>query len=186
MIVGILVGGRSSRMGGAPKGLLPAPDGTGSLVERLARVAHQAVPFARVLLVGEAAPYAHLGLPTLADAVTGAGPIGGLLALLEAGEPRIIALSCDLPYLEPALVERLLHHAPERAAVAPRLDGRWEPLCARYDAADSSAAVRAALSASERSLQRVFGRLGERAEELPLAPGEREQLRDWDRPEDMR
>ncbi len=186
MIVGVFVGGKSRRMGGAPKGLLPAPDGSAGVAQRLARVAREALPECRVVLVGDAAPYAALGLLSLPDAPSGIGPLGGLAALLTAADgERAIALACDLPYVEPALIARLAAHAPDHAAVVPRVGGVWQPLCARYAAAQTLVAIAAALAANERSLQRVIARLGDRVAELPLAPGEDAQLRDWDSPADL-
>jgi molybdopterin-guanine dinucleotide biosynthesis protein A len=70
-------------------------------------------------------------------------------------------------------------------ALAPRRDERWEPLCARY-AVSAEGAVEAALTAGERSLQRVFARVGDRARPLELQHDELGELRDWDEPADMR
>ncbi|HEU4533063.1 MAG TPA: NTP transferase domain-containing protein, partial [Polyangiaceae bacterium] len=92
-LVGLFVGGRSTRMGGRPKGLLPTPDGAGPIVLRSARlVASLGWP---LVLVGEASAYRAVlpGVKAIDDAPAGVGPLGGLGALLaEAGAGPAIAL----------------------------------------------------------------------------------------------
>ena len=133
VIAGVFVGGAGKRMGERAKGLLEAPGG-GTLVDRWLSVLHEA-GVARVLLVGRHPAYRTLGLETIDDEPSGVGPIGGLTALLRhAGASRALALACDMPFVSAGLVQRLIA-APEAPVVAPWRDGRWEPLCARYDAA---------------------------------------------------
>lgn len=178
-LVGIFVGGRARRMGGIAKGLLPAPDGTGSLVARLAGLA--GALGAEVVLVGQRSEYAALALPVLPDAAPDAGPLGGLVALLAlAGERPAVALACDLPFLDAAYLTRLLA-APPAPVVAPRRD-RWEPLAARYDAAAVLPLARARLAAGELALQGLLDAAGA----VPLAPsvGDDRRLVDWDTPDD--
>jgi molybdopterin-guanine dinucleotide biosynthesis protein A len=133
LVVGIFVGGASSRMG-SPKGLLEV-DGD-PLAARLARLARALDP-SEVVLVGERDEYAHLGLPMLRDGgsrgpLTGAGPLGGLVSLLEHAGPRwALALSCDLPFVSVELL-RALAGAPDAAVVAPVRQGRLEP-CERLE-----------------------------------------------------
>jgi molybdenum cofactor guanylyltransferase len=189
LLIGIFVGGHSKRMGGVPKGTLPAPDEAGSLVQRLVRISNEASGGEPPVLVGDAGAYRDLGLLEIADEPAGIGPLGGLLALLgyakSHGKTRVVALACDLPFVTAPLLERLLEHARKAAAVAPRLDGRWQPLCARYAPEPVLAAAHATLANGERALQRVFQRLGPHASALPLEAQDSELLRDWDRPEDI-
>lgn len=186
-VLGLFVGGRGVRMGGAAKGLLPAPDG-GTLIERLLARAQEGAPGIPVVLVGRSEAYAHLGLPTLGDEPSGVGPLGGLRALLlrarTEGKDYALALSCDLPFISATLIRRLLHEAPLALGLAPRDGALWSPLTARY-AVRSLAAVDAALASGEHSLQRVFARLGPDAHELVLSDSARSELRDWDSPADM-
>jgi molybdopterin-guanine dinucleotide biosynthesis protein A len=181
LIGGIFVGGQATRMGGRPKGLLPAPGGT-TIVERWrALFDEKHVP---VVLVGAHAAYEPLGLPIIADAAPGHGPLGGLVALLRhaAGGVAITA-ACDMPFVSGALLGRLLDASAEAPIVAPRRDGRWEPLFAAYDAARVLPLAEARLVARELSLQGLLDAAG--ARELPLAPHEEDELRDYDRPEDL-
>jgi molybdopterin-guanine dinucleotide biosynthesis protein A len=180
MAVGIFVGGRARRMGGFPKGLLSLDDGTTILEKTLGLVRELGAP---VVLVGRNEAY-PADLPSLPDPDGESGPLGGLLSLLEhAGSGPVIALACDMPRLTAALLGRLAGHPSEAPALAPRREGRWEPLFARYDAARAAPVVRARLARRELPLQGLLDELG--ADELPLLPGESMMLDDWDRPEDI-
>ena len=186
LVIGIFVGGRGSRLGGVAKGNLPLPSGE-TLAARLVAHARDALPGTPIALVGAADAYAHLGLPALTDEPAGIGPLGGLRALLghaaTLGHTHAIALSCDLPYLEAPLIARLGVEAPAAEFLAPRDGEFWQTLVARYAAA-LLPVVDATIAAGDRALQRVISRLGERATELVLGARERNQVRDWDRPED--
>lgn len=189
VVVGIFVGGKSSRMGGRPKGLLPTAEGE-TLVTRLARTAREAIPAAEVVLVGASEPYASLGVRMIADDPAGMGPLGGLSALLgearRLGAPAAIALACDMPYVTSALLARLATTAPDAVAVAPRIDGTWQPFFARYDAQLGARAIETSLAGGRRSLRSVLDNLGEGAREMGLTPEEAMALGDWDEPGDVR
>jgi molybdopterin-guanine dinucleotide biosynthesis protein A len=191
VLFGILVGGQSRRMGGAPKGNLDA--GGQPLVTRTIELCRSLVPSSthasdeRVLLVGDGRAYAA-DVPRLADAPPGVGPLGGLCALLTAALERrclALALAVDLPHLDRALLQRLLLEHEAALALAPREGGRWQPLCARYRPAEVLPLVHALLARGETALQSLFHALGAGAVELALSPAERERLRDWDTPEDV-
>ena len=87
----ILAGGQSRRMGGDKAQL------------RLGR---------RTLLGHTRALAAALGLPcrvVAKDRQPGLGPLGGIeTALRRARARRVLFLGCDMPFLQPGLVERLL------------------------------------------------------------------------------
>lgn len=191
MLCGIFVGGLATRMHGDAKGLLPAPDTREPLALRLARIARELglTP----VLVGQDARY-HAALPGLsvvADQPSGVGPLGGLSGLLRAAEQEasparfVVALSCDLPLISRALIERLGSHPSHAQVLAPRAaDGPWEPLFARYDARAVREPLARALALGRRSFQRLFDDLT--VEELALSESERAQLIDWDTPEDVK
>ena len=170
-------------MGGVAKGLLPAPDTGEALVARLRR--HAEAIGLRCLLIGEAAAYGGLGLPMLADDPPGIGPLGGLRALLTAADGApVVALACDLPYVSPQLLRRLVDEAAQAHydAIAARRQDRWEPLCALY-AATVLPVLDVTLAAGERSFQALLRRLCVR--ELGLDATEARQLTDWDTPDDI-
>jgi molybdopterin-guanine dinucleotide biosynthesis protein A len=180
-LVGIFVGDRSVRMGGAPEGLLRPPDGEGS---RLAHV----VGLARsrgfgAVLVGAHPAYERLGVEMIADAASDVGPIGGLTALLErAGGRASIALACDLAFVDASLLARLVDEVPDAPVLAPRRDGRWEPLAARCDAARATDTARRWLAAGALGLQGLLDEVGAHVMDL----SDPSALDDWDGAEDLR
>jgi molybdopterin-guanine dinucleotide biosynthesis protein A len=187
-VVGVFVGGRATRLGGFAKGLLRAPDTNEFLVSRIARITREALPKSEFVLVGDARAYEELGFASIDDDPRGVGPIGALVALLAHAERLgrdAIVLAADLPFVTRDLVVRLSEHAPESAAVAPRVDGIWHPLFARYESERSLVSARATLAEGNRALHRVLSRLGSSATELPLTSEEATLLADWDTPADV-
>jgi molybdopterin-guanine dinucleotide biosynthesis protein A len=191
-VVGIFVGGRGVRMGGVAKGLL-VRDGR-TLVDRLVEAcqlaaAPQCLP--HLYLVGNAAAYADIRLPHLADDPEGVGPMGGLRSLLRAAAVTgldAVALAVDMPYPDADLIRRLWLEQNGAAALAAREAGRWQPLFARYRPAAVLPVVDAALAAGRTSLQQIFAGLAQGPDpsaELLLSAAERRALVDWDRPSDM-
>lgn len=189
-VVGILVGGQGRRMGGVAKGLLEYRGQP--LLDRLLEATRGGVGSeAPVHLIGNAAAYVATRLPILPDDPRGQGPIGGLRALLLEAERSCrdaIALAVDMPHVTPALLRRLCFETPGAAALAPRQEGRWQPLFARYRPEPVLEAIDTVLASGRTSLQGIFDALGsgaDRARELELTPEEHRNLRDWDRPSDM-
>jgi molybdopterin-guanine dinucleotide biosynthesis protein A len=189
VVFGILVGGAGSRMGGAAKGLLRAPQG-GTVLDRLIALCHVVAPDSPIVLLGSHRAYADVPLATLADAPAGVGPLGGVRALLlEAArlDCRAVVLGCDLPYLSAALLSRLVYEHPvgeaTARAVSVRIDGYWTPVFAHYASRDALVAVDAMLARGQHSMARLLDDLGATA--LSLTEPELDELRDWDTPEDM-
>lgn len=190
LVVGILVGGRGSRLGGVAKGLLEAPGTRTTLIERLLGELSVAVPRASVVLVGSAEAYERLGLRALADRPAGIGPLGGLIGLLsfaaQHGAPAALALTCDLPRVPAALLARLATEAPEAAALVTLQGGVRNPLVARYRVDQALPAAERAASSGRRSVQAVLDGMTGPVLELPLTPEEEASLTDWDEPADLR
>ncbi len=186
LLVGIFVGGHSTRMG-QPKGMMPAP-GTGglSLVERLRDELSTATGGAPVVLVGAHSAYAELAWPTLPDAAPEKGPLGGLVSLLQAGSDRgasaVLAVACDLPYLKSGLINRIVQADPDYDVTCARQDGRFQPLMARYSVSLLES-FQQALDEERLALQPLVRAAHHLA--LDLSAEELEQLRDWDTPEDV-
>jgi molybdopterin-guanine dinucleotide biosynthesis protein A len=177
---GIFVGGRARRMGGIAKGLLTVASGE-TLVARWRRL-FDALG-ATCVLVGRHDAYADLDLDSVADDPPGIGPLGGLTALLaRAGQGRVIAVACDMPFVSFELLTRLAAHPSRAPIVAPRRGTLWEPLFARYDAARVIGAARTRAASGEHDLQGLLDTVG--AESFPLQAAEVDELGDWDRPED--
>jgi FdhD protein len=179
MLGGIFVGGAGSRMNGAAKGLLRAPGGD-TIVERIAGAMREAG--LEPVLVGRRSEYASLGLRVIEDAAN-AGPIGGLVALLDAANgERVVAIACDMPFVTADLVKKLVH-GEGGPIVAPKRDGRWEPLFARYDSARVLAIASDRCARGELALQGLLDAAG--AVPLELDEGDAAKLADWDSPEDI-
>ena len=107
----ILAGGQATRMGGGDKGLLPLGQGTllSSVIDRL----EPQVAGLALNANGDAARFADLGLPVLADSIEGfAGPLAGVLAGLdwaaEQGAESVVTAAADTPFFPCDLVPRLL------------------------------------------------------------------------------
>lgn len=182
--LGIFVGGKSSRMGGRPKGLLPFPGSQQTLVERMAELA-TALGLTPVL-VGAAAAYEALlpDVARIADEPAEIGPLGGLHGLLCSTVGQALVVACDMPHLSQALLTRLMEEQPSADVLAARSSGGlWEPMCARYAAQRVAPQLELAIAEGVRSFQALFARLS--VAELVLSDGERSQLRDWDSPGDI-
>jgi molybdenum cofactor guanylyltransferase len=129
----ILAGGRATRLGGADKASLVV--GGARIVERQLAALGAVTRDVRIV-APDPARYADLGVRVVADAIEGAGPMGGLYtALVDARHTRVLVLACDLPFVPAALLERLAAESrtgEEIEAVVPRSARGLEPLCAIY------------------------------------------------------
>lgn len=186
-MAGVFVGGRSRRMNGTPKGLLQPPSTNRTLVECLVLELRQA-GFEEIVLVGRHPAYSRLDLPVVADSTRGAGPMAGLLGLVEQAArfeaEHVVAVACDMPRLTSALLGRLSSAAPDADVVAPFRE-RWEPFCARYRVAAVLPYLRGWISAGNTRLARLFEEPGLRRAFLRLDALECACLDDWDCPDDL-
>jgi molybdopterin-guanine dinucleotide biosynthesis protein A len=144
----ILAGGRARRYGGVRKGLLVVDESTGARVIDRQLTALDGVADDIRIVTDDPAPYAALQIPAIADAIPGAGPLGGIYsALVSAAHSRVIVLACDLPFVTGALLARLVAECDEDIdAVVPRSRRGLEPLCAVY-AARTAAVLRRRIEA---------------------------------------
>lgn len=128
----ILAGGRASRLGGHVKALLPL--GSARIIDR--QLAALGLVADRVLIVAnDAAPFAALGVPVVADRVSGAGAMGGLYtAIAESGEAATIVLACDLPFVTAEFARALADASRGNDVVVPRTADGLHPLCACWAA----------------------------------------------------
>ena len=112
-----------------------------------------------VTLVGDPQKYGILGLTVIPDAVREAGPVGGLLAVLNETSARWnLVTACDMPYLKESFLRFLLTRASGSDAdvVLPvDGDGLPQPLCAVYRTT-AREVVRAAVANGERKLTKTF------------------------------
>src|SRR6516164_2728001 len=135
MIVGgiVLCGGQSRRMG-RPKGWLPF--GGELMLPRVVRLLGQAVaPLVVVAAPGQDVPSLQSDIAIVRDEETGRGPLQGLAAGLEALRGRADAAyvsSCDVPFLRPAFVRRLIDLLGDHHICVPRVGEYHHPLAAVY------------------------------------------------------
>ncbi len=187
-LLGVFVGGASRRMGGAPKGLLtsPEPGATETLVERLARVGAEAG--LEVCLVGEASAYAGVlpGVPRLPDEPPGIGPLSGLAALLaHAGARPALTVGCDMPFVDAAVLRKLVSFPSVAPVVAPRRGeaAPYEPMLARWAPPRVLPALTSAIGRGVRSFQGLLA--GLEVDPLPVDEAVARALVDWDTPDDL-
>ena len=129
----VLAGGQSSRMGRDKAGISLEQGAGQNFLSRTAALL--AACCQQVLIAGRAHPdYAHC-----LDEVPGQGPMGGIATALASSGRACLVLSCDLPFMEPAILERLIAHRARRFAGAlatvyrQKDTGQAESLVAIYE-----------------------------------------------------
>jgi molybdopterin-guanine dinucleotide biosynthesis protein A len=129
----VLCGGQSKRMG-RPKAWLPF--GNELMLPRVVRLLGEAVsPVVVVAAPDQEFPPLSANIEIVRDEEKGRGPLEGLLAGLRALQGRVDAAylsSCDVPFLRPAFVRRLIDLLGDHSICVPRVDGRHHPLAAVY------------------------------------------------------
>lgn len=154
--VGILAGGRATRLDGRDKAWLERGG-----VPQVLRIARRFPEVARVVVSANAsaATYLRHGLDTVADDVAGAGPIGGLDALSRACRTDwLLTLPVDLVGFNECLLASLQAGARQDGAWAEDDDGP-QPLVALWRVAALREAAPHALESSDRSVHGVQARL---------------------------
>jgi molybdopterin-guanine dinucleotide biosynthesis protein A len=152
----VLAGGRSTRMG-TDKATVAfcGRRMIDVVVERLRGLTDEVVVCARDRHALE-----PILVPVLEDAEAYAGPLPALVAgIRAAGTPRVVAVACDMPFLNVPLLARLADALDEETdAVVPVTNDGAQPLHAAYgDCAVEP--LLAALAAGERSLRGALERL---------------------------
>ncbi len=101
-----------------------------------------------------------LDVSQIADAVPDVGPLGGLVAGLQAAVHDLVAVvAVDMPDADAEVFKRLADCWNGQAAVVPRTGGRLQPLHAVW-AKDAASDLRALLHHGERSITVAAERLG--------------------------
>jgi molybdenum cofactor guanylyltransferase len=129
----VLCGGRSSRMG-RPKAWLPF--GNEVLLQRTVRVLGEVLePVVVVAAPGQDLPSLPGSVVIAYDKQAYLGPLNGLAAGLSAlaGRTEYAYLSsCDVPFLLPAFVQRVIDRLGPASICLPEVDGFKHPLGAAY------------------------------------------------------
>jgi len=119
---------------GRAKALLPIGDMT-MLEHVVGRVAEAT---GRVIVVAaprQELPELSAETEVMRDEREGRGPLEGLrvgLKCLEGQADAVYLSSCDVPFLKPAFIRRLIELAGEHQVCVPRVDGLYHPLAAVY------------------------------------------------------
>lgn len=128
----VLAGGESKRLG-SPKALLPL--GNASLIETV--LARLQPLFRRVLVVvKEKEGFAELDAEVLTDARLERGPLVGITQGLEASDaPWCFVAGCDMPFLDPQVIQRMAERLDGCDILAPYMEDRFQTLHAFYSQA---------------------------------------------------
>ena len=106
----VLAGGLSSRLGQDKARIALAQGGAADFLSRT--VAILATCCSRVIIAGREYPEHEYCL----DIIPGMGPVGGIATALAMSGGACLVLSCDLPFMETAVLERLIAHRSRRFA----------------------------------------------------------------------
>jgi len=133
-VSGVILAGGESRRLGQNKALLRI--GGRTLIER---VVEAIAPLTAEVIVVVASPEQAAALPlppsvrVVSDRHPGCGSLGGIFSGLAASrEPWILAMACDMPFLNPTLLRHLMTARRGVDAVVPYLEGQPQPLHALY------------------------------------------------------
>jgi molybdopterin-guanine dinucleotide biosynthesis protein A len=156
----VLAGGKSRRMGGQDKGLLPFGDSV--LVGHVIAAIRPQVADVLISANRNQEAYAAFGCPVLADPLDGfQGPLAGFLAGLEAMQTDyLITLPCDGPLVADDLAMRLAggFAAPGDVDIAVAHDGtRLQPVYAMLHRRTLDS-LRETLTSGERKIDRWYSR----------------------------
>lgn len=125
----VLAGGQSRRYG---RNKALARLGGQTLIGRVVRGLEAVVD--RIFIVAnDAEAYSSLGLPIYPDRIPGAGALGGLYtALYHAERDSCFCVSCDLPFLNPALIRYMAALGESFDVVIPNGNTGYQPLHSVY------------------------------------------------------
>ena len=136
MIGIVMAGGKSSRLGQDKTRLSLYGPGSPTLLEQTATLLQACTEsvFISCRNSQNVAPFS-----TIHDMYEGTGPAGGILSVLHTVNEAILVLSCDLPFMQQSLLQRLLAARAIRApqtvmtAFCNQTNGHVEPLVAIYE-----------------------------------------------------
>ena len=126
----VQAGGKSTRMGGAPKALVEL--GGRRLIERVVSVVREVVD--DILIVTNTPDlYRFLDVPMVPDVFADHGSLGGIYSGLAAAPgDAAFTVACDMPFLHAAVARLVVGRAGEADVVIPRADDQLQTLHAVY------------------------------------------------------
>lgn len=124
----ILAGGKSSRMG-QDKGMMNF-DGA-PMVKSIIHTAKKITD--HIIIIANNPEYNQFNYPVYQDKVKDIGPIGGIYTgLLHSNFDKNIILSCDSPFVNPALLKFLVDNSDDHDVTVPVNQGRSHQLIGIY------------------------------------------------------
>jgi len=156
--IGILAGGRASRLGGVDKAWL-ARGGVPQVLRWQRRLAVQGGAF--LVSANRNLPrFAAHGLVAVPDRIVDTGPLSGLDALAHAATTHwLMTLPVDLIEINDCLLRTLMHHAGTQGAYARDADD-MQPLVALWPVAALRQAAGVALASGDYSVRGLQHALG--------------------------
>ncbi|MCD5409833.1 MAG: molybdenum cofactor guanylyltransferase [Methanocellales archaeon] len=132
----VLAGGHSSRFGGMDKSLLRIGNKTmvECMIDNLSGIVDEIIIAVSEVEQGERI-ISTIGRASIAyDSIVGFGPIAGILAGMKSAKSEYVAtVACDMPFVDPDVVELLFSLAEGHDGAVPKwADGNFEPLHAVY------------------------------------------------------
>ncbi len=154
----IVAGGRSTRFGDRDKAVadLAGTPMIRRVANRIASAVDELVVNCRedqVEPIGEALAGFDLEPTFAVDPDPDQGPMAGIMTGLQAAEAEFaIVVACDMPFVDPELVEFLLECADGHDAAVPKPDEWFQTTQAVYRASTMADACEAALDRGERKI----------------------------------
>lgn len=146
----VLAGGKGSRLGGIDKTLLEI-GGRRTIDRVLAALDGLATDV--VAVVNEDRLVDVAGIRRIEDPEPHAGVLPALRTALDAAhEPLCLLVACDMPFLQPALLRRLVELAEGYDVVIPRVEGQLQPMHAVYRRDPCRAAIGESLVRGQRRM----------------------------------
>ena len=150
--VAVLIGGDSSRMG-SDKATYPV-DGV-CMANRVADAARQAGADEVLMVGGPQSRAKALDGTWKKDSFPGEGPLGGVItALKSASNDAVVVLSCDMPFITPAVITSLLGGLEDAQATVGRTD-RLNWLCAAWSKGECLPTLQTVWKRNERAVHRA-------------------------------
>lgn len=150
--VAVLIGGDSSRMG-SDKARFEV-DGV-PMAERVARAGVGAGAHEVLLVGGTQARAKGLTGTWKKDAHPGEGPLGGVItALKSSSNDIVVVLSCDMPFITPAVISSLVAGMQDAQATVGRTD-RLNWTCAAWSKSECLSIFQSVWKRNERAIHRA-------------------------------
>jgi molybdenum cofactor guanylyltransferase len=151
----VLAGGQSRRMGSDKAALFIQGE---PLLRRTTRLLRAITPDVAIIGPPERAALAP-DVPIIPDRWPHQGPLGGIATALQAlAGDAVLAVGCDMPFLNATLLRYMVTLAPAHDAVVVRIDGEVHPLHAVYQRRWLPI-IEAQLLAGDRQVQHFLARL---------------------------